>query len=126
MQIFNSIICGSLIILGCSKNPDCKNFKTGRFKLIETALNDSFLIERNDTMQIEKDLKTGSITKFEVKWLTDCEYELIILEGRKEIMAFYEGKVLDTKIIETFKDAYKFEATVKGIGFKYIGMMKKL
>ena len=77
-----------------------------------------YIIERTDSIQIETLLKTGDKSKFKVKWINDCEYELIIMEGPEVIMKYYEGKTLAVRLTETFHDHYTFEARLKGTEIK--------
>ena len=59
-------------------------------------------------------------------WVNDCEYELRIEEGRKEIMDFYKEKVLKIKIIETFDDGYKFSGSVEGFDYEYYQTLTRI
>jgi len=58
---------------------DCSSVKTGRFKYANPAYGE-WIIDRNDSTSIEisetDDLKIYS----DVKWITDCEYELHITD----------------------------------------------
>jgi hypothetical protein len=97
---------------------DCKTFRTGTFRLVDK--DQEYIIERNDTIQIEKDLKKNTISKFKVTWVTDCEYELDIIEAREEAMNFFKGKTLSIQILETTDNGYKYEAKLKGTEMKLI------
>lgn len=103
---------------------DCKGFKTGEFRLIDT--DQEYLIERNDTIQIEKDLKKKTISKFKVTWVTECEYELNILEGREEVLAFFKDKTLSIRILQTFKNGYKYGAKLKGTEMTLIHSVERV
>ena len=63
-------------------------------------------------------LKKNTISKFKVTWVSDCEYELDILEGREEVMVFFKDKTLSIRILETFDNGYKYEAKLKGTEMK--------
>lgn len=102
----------------------CKDFKTGKFKLIDG--DQEYLIERNNTIQIEKDLKKQTISKFKVTWVTECEYELNILEGREEVLTFFKDKTLSIRILETFIKGYKYEAKLKGTDMKLIHTVERV
>ena len=103
---------------------DCKAFKTGKFKLIDT--DQEYIIVRNDTIQIEEDLKKKTISKFKVTWVSECEYDLDILEGREEALNFFKGKTLSIKILETFDKGYKYEAKLKGTEIKLIHSVERV
>jgi hypothetical protein len=95
---------------------DCKTFRTGKFRLVDK--DQEYIIERSDAIQIEKDLKKNTISKFKVTWVTDCEYELDILEAREEAMNFFKGKTLSIQILETLDNGYRYEAKLKGTDMK--------
>ena len=103
---------------------DCKTFRTGKFRLVDK--DQEYIIERNDTLQVEKDLKKNTISKFKVTWVTDCEYELDILEGREEAMNFFKGKTLSIQILETSDNGYKYEAKLRGTDMKLIHTVERL
>jgi hypothetical protein len=108
-----------------SLKSDCNDFKTGKFALTDKASNRNYEIERNDSLQIETDLNTGRVSKFDVTWISDCEYELRIREGGVDIMNFYKNKVLTIRIIETYKNSYKFEGQVEGM-YKTTQILKRI
>ena len=97
------------------EDPKCTEFRTGKFALIGNPISHNYIIERNDSLQVETDLTAGSVSKFKVTWVNECAYELTILEGNEVIMNFYKDRTLSVRIIETFKDGYKFESQLKGI-----------
>lgn len=62
---------------------ECKDFKNGKFELINTEENKKFIIERQDSFQSEEtyDLKTGKKIRkrfFKIKWTSDCEFNVLI------------------------------------------------
>src|SRR5690348_3885653 len=109
-----------LIFLSCLQpsggvaDLNCKSYKTGKFRIVSKELSIETAIERRKNIQIEKDLKTNATAKFKVTWVSDCEYELDILEGEEKMMNFFKGKTLIIRILETYKDGYKYEAQLKG------------
>jgi hypothetical protein len=102
------------------QNPDCNKVKTGKFKLIDSTLNLSYLIERNDSIQTETDLTTGEQSKFHVKWISECIYELEIISGNKEVEAFYKDRNLKVEILAVTDNGYIYKATVKDSDFVMI------
>lgn len=103
----------------------CKNFKTGKFKLTDSITGD-FIIERNDSIQIEKSVKYGDTLIYRINWVNDCEYELVMQKGREELMNIFKGKILIVRIIETYKETYKFESYLKGTNDKYYQKIRKI
>ena len=106
------------------KNPDCRDFKTGKFKLIDGT--GQYIIERSDSIHSERNLITGESSKYKVSWINDCQFELRIIEGRKDIMDFYHEKVLVIKIIETNLNGYKCIGQIKGDKKKYRNTLERL
>ena len=102
-----------------SQDSHCREYKTGKFQLIDKEQNLEFVIERNDTIQVERNIKTEEIAKFKIMWLNDCKYELTIIEGKKEFMDFYADKILIIEMIEIYDNGYKFSSKMKG--FDYVG-----
>ncbi len=103
---------------------DCKTYRTGKFRLVDK--DQEYIIERSDTVQIEKDLKKNTISKFKVTWVTDCEYELDIREAREEAMNFFKGKTLSILILETSDNGYKYQAKLKGTDMKLIHTVERV
>ena len=93
---------------------DCKSVRTGKFKLINEELNLRYLIERNDSVQFETKLTTGEKSQYRIIWTGKCEYELEILSGPEELMAFFKDRNLKVEILEVTKDEYKFRSTIEG------------
>ncbi len=101
-------------LLPFSTEVKCTEHRTGTFSLKDESLGSDHLIVRTDSIQTETDLKTGAKSKYKVTWVTDCEYELNIIEGGPEIMDFYRDKTLIIQIMDTTKDGYRFQGFIKG------------
>lgn len=93
---------------------DCKEFRNGRFKFIDTKNGINMRVERLDNTQIETDINTNSRTVYRINWINDCEYEMTIVEGNSDYLRFYKSRTLIIKIIEKFSDGYRFEGHIKG------------
>lgn len=71
----------SLIALGFKQQPDCSNFKTGKFKLVDVSINDSFIIDRTDSLQIKTDLASTAMDEsFDVDYYDTFFREYDVLE----------------------------------------------
>ena len=97
-----------------STDMKCADHKTGTFSLKDENLGSDHLIERTDSLQTETDLKTGAKSKYKVTWVSDCEYELNIIDGGPEIMDFYRDKTLTIQITNTTREGYTFQGFIKG------------
>ena len=123
-----------IIILSCisiqaqnKKEIECEKFHTGKFKLIDKDFDTTFLIERDAKYQIEKNLKTGEITKGKIAWINDCTYTIHYLESDDEIVKNTDHtNDLKIEIIESKNNSYKFRATKKGVDLVYIDEIEKI
>ncbi|AWX44806.1 hypothetical protein HME9304_01811 [Flagellimonas maritima] len=100
------LLLSLMIFSSCSKKPDnCNQFKTGTFKYTDSAY-DGYIIERNDSIQIEtNELKNIKIT-CTVKWLSDCEFIVTPIET----LNHYEEILnipINVKIIETENNRFR-------------------
>lgn len=62
-----------------SKDLNCSSIKTGRFKIEDERVGNTF-IERTKKFQIEENPKTGYKIKLKVTWIDECTYQLKPLE----------------------------------------------
>ncbi len=103
------------VCLGCSAQSDCEKFKNGKFKLDDLKLGFESIIERNDSIQVERNLTMNTVSKFKITWKNSCEYSLDIISGNDELVNAFKGKTLNVKIISTHANEYTFEAWIDGI-----------
>lgn len=102
---------------------DCDIYKTGNFYFYNKPTRKKILIERRDSIQIEKTEK-GDITVSRVRWKGPCEYELIFnYMTPKEVSKEDIRKIFDPgganiplqiRIISGTGDYYVFEASKEG------------
>lgn len=77
-------ICFSLLIFllsisTYSQSKECSNFKVGNFRYSHPDYS-KYKVIRTESLQIETDTITGFELKGTIKWLSDCEYELVYSE----------------------------------------------
>src|ERR1700761_9740552 len=83
------------MIADAQKPPDCAKVRTGIFYFYPAMdPSQSYIIDRNDTVQEEIDVKTGDTSYYRVQWKNDCEFGLIFIrdtekmpEEKREFMA---------------------------------------
>jgi hypothetical protein len=56
---------------------DCTDYHKGRFRIRGQGI-DSYLMERNDSLQYEWNTRKGTETLYRIRWISDCEYELML------------------------------------------------
>jgi hypothetical protein len=94
--------------------------------LSDPAMNYEMVVERNDSIQIERNMITGTESKYWIDWKNDCEYSLKIFKGPEDEMEFYKDKLLFVKILNTEQNNYEFEASIQGLDFKVTNVMHRL
>ena len=70
-------------------------------------------------MQIEKNLKSGFITKSKVRWLSECEFESIYISSTDlsiEKMADFMKSI--TSILEVNNEYYLSESKIQGMSLR--------
>ncbi|WP_343587136.1 hypothetical protein [Flavobacterium sp.] len=60
-------------IVGYSQEKDCKKFKNGKY--YSSAFPDQYIIRKDSIEETYTDGKLGLV--WDVKWLSDCKYELV-------------------------------------------------
>lgn len=112
--------CVALSFLACSssdKNSSCERFRQGKFRYHFRWQNEQtdFLIQRNDSVQTEMDLKSGETSKLAIRWTGECDYELRLLETTFDfpdsMQEIRESLPVKTKILSSAEDYYIFQTT---------------
>jgi hypothetical protein len=85
------------------------------------------MIERSDSIQVEKNLKGGFITKSKISWMSACDFELTYITSSNSkidsIAEYIKKTPLEAHIIKVEKDYYVFESKMKGITQKVVDTM---
>ena len=116
-----------LIFLSCSGSDlDCEKFKIGKFEINDPTQGYETVIERNDSIQVEKNLTDGTESLFFIEWKSRCEYTLELISTSGEIPESIVGKKLNVRITSTDEDEYNFEATMDGVDFKLEDTAKRI
>ena len=102
---------------------DCDKLKKGKFKLYSKIDNTSWIIDRQDSIQYETNLKTGEVTIMQITWIAQCEYQLLRLNNTEKkgdsLISAIRKKPLLTKVTAIAKDYYVFESHKEGIPMRY-------
>ena len=105
--------------LGRNQDPECKKCRTGNFTFYASQFHDTIMIERTDSLQVERNLRSGFITKSKVNWLSDCDFELIFMNSSDPKIESIADQIKKTPlkihIIKVEKDYYAFELKMEGI-----------
>ncbi|HEY6506186.1 MAG TPA: hypothetical protein VIZ28_19555 [Chitinophagaceae bacterium] len=123
-----------VISCGTKKEPaDCSRFKKGRFLLKDKVNRINYIVDRDDSVQVELNENTDTIVVMGIKWVSECEYEL-----RHRYRARYSANnmlsepiitdnidtlPLQVKITGSGKNYYVFDAKTDRFGFIYSDTM---
>ncbi|SRR5579862_6755169 len=107
-----------LFLWGCKQPPtDCSKFKNGSF-IYESSIRHSIThVNRDDTIQFERNLVTGAVAKCRVSWVSSCEYELQLISASgysTKGQLFLTRNINHVTITEIGDDYYKAHSVIKG------------
>jgi len=88
---------------------DCKKFRSGKYTYQEASYK-SVIVTRNTEEQVEHELISGLIVKYNIDWISDCEYVLTQFWSNNIAVAKLNGSKIYVKIIQILGDKYKYEA----------------
>ena len=130
MTIFSIFIALTIIFSSCSssrRNVECQDFKTGRFALRSKLDNSISIIERNDSIQTERNTKTGDLVRAKISWTDECVYELTYFdESTDSIEKDLKGRPLKTEILFKTNNYYVFRSSMEGINLTVVDTLKVL
>ena len=120
------------IFFSCSerKVSGCAKFLTGSYYFFKKPERTRIVIERDSSNQTEYNPITDTITGYQIKWTSKCEYEVFNTYRTKktphdtsEMKAFIDLDKITTvkyRIIEASSDFYICESWEEGRSFIYI------
>jgi hypothetical protein len=118
---FISVILCSLFIPSCSEKKDkldCSTVKKGKFEYKGGFWNKHFSIERDDSIQIERDEDTGFGMRFKIEWKEGCEYELtplsFIINGKDSAIENLDSRRMNTQILKVTGNYYICRSVITG------------
>ena len=111
---------------GQTEQKGCAAFKTGEFAYRDSA-NNIIHVTRKGGRQQESDKKNKIVTKFKLKWISECEYELKQIWSnskakRKQNRSVY--KIVITK--SNGNDSYEYNCGCKDRELRNSGTMVRL
>ena len=62
----------------------CEKYRNGTFIYSPKGSSRNLVLERADSIQIEKDLTTGRSSKYKISW-SGCNYSMVLLEANFEL-----------------------------------------
>ena len=112
---------------GQTQQKGCSAFRNGKFAYRDSA--DHIInVTRKANTQSEHDTRSGVTTRFRIKWISDCEYELIQTRSSSEERSKYNKSVTKISITKTNgNDSYEYDCGCKyREGKTNIGLMVRL
>ena len=114
-----------VVLIACRNKPngiDCSNCKAGDFTYYYRPENDTIEISRNDSLQVEKNIRSGFITKSKINWISPCEFESTFISSSDpsldKMSELMKDRVVVTRIREINNDYYLSESEIEGMSFK--------
>lgn len=105
-----------LIISGCSSRKeklDCTRFKEGSFTYQFDITHHNVSVKRFPKYQVEINRSTGATSKFRIDWISDCRYELTMIETTAnyspEVLKKMKNTVVNVEIIDVDDNYYVFK-----------------
>jgi len=107
---------------------NCNDLKTGVFQL-NSVDGSTHTITRYKNYQTENVGKTGLISQFELKWVSDCAYILYnrkVIKGIDENKWEFENDTLYNEIVEINGNEHKVISSIKKYGLEISALLKKV
>ena len=110
------IILLVLLSLPAFAQPDaaaCGNFKKGKFVYRNDSA-ETVIITRTGRQQEEHNKTKDVLTKFKVKWLSDCSYQLKQVWSNSKKQRKNNGAITVVTMDAVHEDGYEFHCDCKG------------
>ena len=108
-----AVLCGVCCLSIGSDVKTCRDFRTGKFEL-DVCVVGMYHIIRNDSIQYDVSLADNDTSTYRIEWISDCEYELVMIKGPNDSMQFYAGKRFFVIMKELYEDGYGYETGIRG------------
>ena len=120
-------ICLIITLSACSDRiGSCLDFKTGAFEFQNEEVSTKYRIERDLEKQVETNINTKHTSSFNIKWITDCKYELELVETNDPNYEILNGRIIEVNIFDPGKDQYEFSSKIKGTVEEYRAILKRV
>ena len=86
------------MLMGCRPSNNCSNIKYGKYYYFEKTTKHKIEVERDDTIQFERDLVTGSVMRSKIVWINKCQYQLFINVSPKSDLTFQKKEEIPINI----------------------------
>ena len=101
---------------------DCSGLKTGKFEYRGEYSKERIRIERQDSTQVEYEPNGRDGLKMKIKWISDCQYDLIylshVIDGRDTVKNEIAFPVIHTSITAVTPNYYICKSSMQGTSFR--------
>lgn len=130
MKIFTLFVSFLFVGFYMTSEPKCKDFKNGSFIFYQKAVedfDDNFITIRDGNEQLYIDKNSRDTMCYDVKWLNDCDFRLILSETTRTQGVVQLGDTLFMSIEPIDEEVFSFESSFNKNGQVYnsTGKMKK-
>lgn len=92
--------------------PDCKSIQTGTFYFYPPDQKDGFKLIRNESMQVEVELKTKDTSFWKIQWVNDCVCTSTFISTTKkkvpkEFLSYVKSHIMYMEVVEVNEKNYK-------------------
>jgi len=117
-----------LLFFSCKQKSDCSRFHTGKFRYHGSVTKQNYVVERNDSIQTELVVETGTVLKFRIEWTDPCSYELQFIGiekvGNDSSILIRKFLPIRTMILTAGEDYYVYKTVTSIAGPQYSDTMK--
>jgi hypothetical protein len=120
-----------LLMLGCNEvfcqldSTSCAKFRTGHFVYLDDSLH-TIIINRTEKKQEERNEKTGEITKFRIRWISNCEYELTQTWSNSRKKRKFNKSVSRIQVVKLYDEGYDYTCACKDGTNKLQGTIRRI
>ena len=99
-----------------SNQNNCRKYRTGNFYLHSRYNGLDYYLKRSDSFQIETKKQTGLKSKWKIKWLNECEYNLKFVNEDRDSSNINSSSIslpdLNYKIISSSEKYYIYSCEI--------------
>jgi hypothetical protein len=108
--LFSLAISAKLV--SCTTTKNCSRVKNGNFFYFDKVDRHRIEIYRDDTIQTERNSKTGEVIKSKIIWVNSCNYDLLVRVTKNDSISLNKFEIPIRFEITTIKKGfYIFKAT---------------
>ncbi|HMJ45897.1 MAG TPA: hypothetical protein VK498_01120 [Ferruginibacter sp.] len=112
--VFTCILVASTAL---AQEDSCLHFRTGKFSYMDDSSH-RIIMKRTNHKQEERDEVSGTLTKFKVKWISGCEYQLTQVWSNSRKKRKQNHAVINVLITRVYGKMYEFTCACNSPGIE--------